>query len=147
MKMKTTYQYKVADLIHRVLSTVLQRETRDPRLSGVTITDVEVSQDLQFADIYYTHLGDLSETEEVQKALERAAGFLRTELAHRTRLRRTPQLRFKFDDTLIRARRIDQLLDQIARERAEREAAQQSASPQASTNPTPEGKEHQENDE
>ncbi len=120
MKMKTTYQYRVADLIQRVLSTVLQRESRDPRLSGVTITDVEVSQDLQFADIYYTHLGDLSETEEVQKALERAAGYLRTELARRTRLRRTPQLRFKFDDTLIRARRIDELLEQIARERAER---------------------------
>ena len=135
MKMKTTYQYKVADLIQRVLSTVLQQESRDPRLSGVTITDVEVSQDLQFADIYYTHLGDPSETEAVQKALERAAGFLRTELAQRTRLRRTPQLRFKYDDTLIRARRIDELLDQIARERAAREghnapsSASQSAYP------------------
>lgn len=132
MKMKTTYQYRVADLIQRVLSTVLQRESRDPRLSKVTITDVEVSQDLQFADIYYTHIGDLSETEEIQRALERAAGFLRTELAQRTRLRRTPQLRFKFDDTLIRARRIDELLDQIARERAAREAAQQSTSAQPS---------------
>lgn len=130
MKMKTTYQYRVADLIQRVLSTVLQRESRDPRLSKVTITDVEVSQDLQFADIYYTHIGDLSETEEIQRALERAAGFLRTELAQRTRLRRTPQLRFKFDDTLIRARRIDELLDQIARERAAREAGQQSATTQ-----------------
>ncbi len=121
MKMKTTYQHKVADLIQRVLSTVLQQESRDPRLSGITITDVEVSQDLQNANIYYTHLGDLSETEAVQQALEHAAGFLRSELARRTRLRRTPQLHFKFDDTLIRARRIDELLEQIARERAQAE--------------------------
>ncbi|NPA91254.1 MAG: ribosome-binding factor A, partial [Chloroflexi bacterium] len=60
MKMKTTYQYKVADLIQRVLSTVLQRESRDPRLAGVTITDVEVSQDLRDANVYFTHLGDMS---------------------------------------------------------------------------------------
>lgn len=133
MKMKTTYQYKVADLIQRVLSTVLQQESRDPRLNGVTITDVEVSQDLQFADIYYTHLGDPSETPEVQKALERAAGFLRTELAQRTRLRRTPQLRFKFDDTLIRARRIDELLEQIARERAAQEGTRPAESVPSST--------------
>ena len=117
MKMKTTYQYKVADLIQRVLSTVLQRESRDPRLAGVTITDVEVSQDLMHANIYYTHIGDPEERDEVQRALEKAAGFLRTELAHRTRLRRVPELRFKYDETLIRARRIDELLDQIARER------------------------------
>ncbi len=133
MKMKTTYQYKVADLIQRVLSTVLQQESRDPRLNGVTITDVEVSQDLQFADIYYTHLGDPSETPEVQKALERAAGFLRTELAQRTRLRRTPQLRFKFDDTLIRARRIDELLEQIARERAAQEGTRPAENVPSST--------------
>ncbi len=117
MKMNTTYQYKVADLIQRVLSTVLQRESRDPRLAGVTITDVEVSQDLMHANIYYTHLGDLSETEEVQRALEKAAGFLRSELARRTRLRRVPELRFKYDDTLLRAKRIDELLEQISRER------------------------------
>ena len=119
MKMKTTYQYKVADLIQRVLSTVLQRESRDPRLSGVTITDVEVSQDLMHANVYYTHIGDLEETEEVQQALEKAAGYLRSELAQRTRLR--PDLRFKFDDTLTRARRIDELLEQIARERESKE--------------------------
>ncbi len=121
MKMNTTYQYKVADLIQRVLSTVLQRESRDPRLVGVTITDVEVSQDLMHANIYYTHLGDLSETEEIQRALEKAAGFLRTELARRTRLRRVPELRFKYDDTLLRAKRIDELLEQISREREQKE--------------------------
>ncbi len=121
MKMNTTYQYKVADLIQRVLSTVLQRESRDPRLSGVTITDVEVSQDLMHANIYYTHIGDLSETEEIQRALEKAAGFLRTELARRTRLRRVPELRFKYDDTLLRAKRIDELLEQISREREQKE--------------------------
>ncbi len=121
MKMKTTYQYKVADLIQRVLSTVLQRESRDPRLSGVTITGVEVSQDLMHANVYYTHIGNLDETEEVQQALEKAAGYLRSELAQRTRLRRVPELRFKFDDTLIRARRIDELLEQIARERESKE--------------------------
>ncbi len=119
MKMKTTYQYKVADLIQRVLSTVLQRESRDPRLAGVTITDVEVSQDLRDANVYFTHLGDMSETEEVLQALERASGFLRSELAQRTRLRRVPKLHFKFDDSLIRGQRIEALLEQIAKEREE----------------------------
>ena len=125
MKMTTTYQYKVADLIQRVLSTVLQRESKDPRLASVTITDVEVSQDLRNANIYFTHLGDLSETEEVQRALERAAGFLRSELAQRTRLRRVPELHFKFDDSLIRGQHIEALLEQIAREREARERARE----------------------
>jgi len=119
MKMLTTYQHKAADLIQRVLSTVLQRESRDPRLSGVTITDVEVSQDLRHANVYYTHLGEETETAEVQQALEHASGFLRSALAQRTRLRRVPELRFKFDDTLIRARRVDALLDEIAQQRGE----------------------------
>ncbi len=131
MKMTTPYQYKVADLIQRVLSTVLQRESRDPRLSGVTITDVEIAQDLRNANIYFTHLGDLSETEEVQHALERAAGFLRSELARRTRLRRVPELHFRFDDSLLYGQRIEALLEQIAGERATQETSQEPAGPEA----------------
>jgi len=104
-------QRQVAEQIQAELGDLLLRHAGDPRLNLVSITEVEVSPDLLQARIYVSHLGDASETPRIMAALEHATGFLRRELAGRLSLRLMPELRFAFDTSLERARRIDALLD------------------------------------
>jgi ribosome-binding factor A len=90
------------------------REVRDPRLADVTITEVRVTPDLLIARVYFTVLGDSTRQEEAVAALERANGFLRTQLAAQVRLRFAPELIFQLDSSAEYGRRIDELLDQVA---------------------------------
>ena len=109
--MATRRQRRIADLIHEELSILLERKVDDPRLLDITITAVEVSADLQIATIYYTAF-DLGEeaSGETQAGLDRAQGYLRRELAGRLSLRYTPQLVFRFDQSLAAGQRIEELL-------------------------------------
>ena len=70
----------MADLIRQILAERLQRGLRDPRLGFVTITDVQVTGDLQHASVFYTVMGDDAERMDTQKALAAATGMLRTEV-------------------------------------------------------------------
>lgn len=101
---------RVADQIQRELANLIQFEIKDPRVGMVTITAVEVSKEFEYAKIYYTVLGD----EQVRKAtaagLERAAGFLRRELAHRLKLRSTPSLQFLYDKSIDQAAKMSELI-------------------------------------
>ena len=90
------------------------REVRDPRLADVTLTEVRVTPDLQVARVYYTILGDAEEASAAGAALESAAGYLRTQLAARVRLRLAPELVFQFDQSSEYGRHIDTLLAQIS---------------------------------
>jgi ribosome-binding factor A len=90
------------------------REARDPRLAHVTITAVDVTPDLLRARIHFTVMGGADEQDEAVLALEHAAGFLRSELASRVRLRFVPELVFEVDRSSEHGRRIDELLDQLA---------------------------------
>jgi len=112
--MATRRQRRVSELIHRELSMLLMREARDPRLAGITLTEVRVTPDLQIARVYYTVLGDAEEVETAAIALESAGGYLRTQLAARVRLRLAPELIFQLDQSAEHGRRIDELLAQIA---------------------------------
>ncbi|CAM3761363.1 30S ribosome-binding factor RbfA [Parendozoicomonas haliclonae] len=105
---------RVGDQIQRELATILQQDMKDPRLGMVTVSAVEVSRDMAFATIHVTFLG-LDGEQEINEAVElltEAAGFLRTELSHRMRLRFTPKLRFRYDGSLVRGRHISSLIDQ-----------------------------------
>lgn len=111
-------QLRVGEEIRHVLAQVMQRgELRDPALAGVsvTISEVRVSPDLKNATCFVTPLGasagrgDASE-EEVVRALRRAAAFLRGQVAREVRLKFTPALRFRIDDSFDEAARIDELL-------------------------------------
>ena len=117
-------QRQIAEQIQVELGDLLLRHASDPRLNLVSITAVEVSPDLLLARIYVSHLGDASETPRIMAALEHATGFLRRELAGRLSLRLMPELRFEFDTSLERARRIDALLDGLGA--ADRDGAQPS---------------------
>lgn len=105
---------RIAEQIQRELSEIIRLELKDPRVGMITITDVEVTSDHEHAKIFFTRLDNLSDTVDqvkVTRALEHAAGFLRTELAHRMRLRIVPQLHFEYDISIERGVRLSKLID------------------------------------
>lgn len=88
-------------------------ESNDPRLKGVTITDVEVDRELAYAEIFVCALEGTTRSQEILTGLEHAQGYLRSELAHRLELRVFPKLRFHWDATLEHADQIERLLNSI----------------------------------
>lgn len=106
-------QRRVADLIARELSLILQERVQDPRLAGATITYVRMSRDLRQATVFIASKNADNDRETLQ-ALEHSNAFLRRELAARVLLRFVPELQFSIDDTWQRAQRIESLLDQVA---------------------------------
>lgn len=110
---------KMADLIREVIAQRLQKGLRDPRMGYVTITDVQVTGDLQHASIFYTVLGDETERRDTAIALTAATGMLRTEVGKSITARLTPSLEFFADGIPENAAAIETLL----REARERDAA------------------------
>lgn len=113
---------RVAALIQRVVATSLERDIHDPRLEGVTITEVRVTGDLQIARIYWTQYADPSDArgarQRAAKALEQAKGRLRSRVGRKAGLRLTPAIEFVFDEVPGQAREIDDVLV-LARQRDE----------------------------
>jgi ribosome-binding factor A len=109
---------RVADQIRAEVTTIIARELHDPGVGFVTVTRVQVSPDLQHARVFFTSLGDQIAKQNTARALERAAGFMRRQIGKRLRLRRTPELQFTFDETVAHQDRVEQLLREIADERA-----------------------------
>ena len=103
---------KVADLIQRELSDILRRELRDPRIGMVTLTSVDVAPDLSHAKVFFTLL-EKEKQNETSSALQRAAGFLRSQLARRIKPYATPQLRFVYDESIERGAHLSQLIDSV----------------------------------
>jgi ribosome-binding factor A len=112
--MPSRRQRQVSQLLHRELGVLLMQEVRDPRLEGLTVTGVDVTPDLMLARVHFTVLGEEDEEHEAVVALERAKGFLRTQLAGRVQLRFMPELVFELDKSTEYGQRIDELLRQIA---------------------------------
>lgn len=106
-------QQRTADHIQTILSDLLIRDMRDPRLQGLTITNVRIDRELQYADIYINALGDDSREDEIMEALEKASGYMRRDLAKRMSLRTVPQLHFHWDPSLAHAERISEILDNL----------------------------------
>jgi ribosome-binding factor A len=104
---------RVAELVQREVSEILARHMRDPRLEGFTVTEVEVSPDLQFATIFVSTLDTGDKRAQALKALDRAAPAIRHLLAPRLGLREMPEVRFRFDESLERGARVDELLRRI----------------------------------
>jgi ribosome-binding factor A len=128
---------KVADQIQRELATLIQSEVNDPRVGMVSVTGVEVSRDLAYATVYVTVMGsvdgvvgaetdvqmeskgepaskgslDALEIEESVKALNKAAGYLRTLLAKQMSLRIMPRLTFRYDNSIARGQYLSSLID------------------------------------
>ncbi len=101
---------KVGDQIQRELSDIIFRELRDPRVGFITLTGVEMSPDCSHASVFFTCL-ETARVEPALVGLQRAAGFLRTQLGRRMRLFTTPQLHFKYDASVERGDRLSRLID------------------------------------
>lgn len=106
---------KVAGIIQKEISEIIQFELKDPKIGFITITDVEVSGDLSQAKIYVSFLGQDARKEAGMKALERSKGFLRTQLAQRLSIRKVPQLIFLQDTSLERGNKIEKIIADINR--------------------------------
>ena len=121
---------RVADQIQREIASLIQLEVNDPRVGMVSVTGVEVSKDLAHARVYVTVLNTMSddqavnestlsepgaldklEIEENIKALNKAAGYLRTLLAKRLSLRTVPKLQFHYDGSIQRGQQLSSLID------------------------------------
>ena len=107
---------RVADYLQRELAALIEHEVRDPRVGMVSITGVDVSRDLGHARVYYTEMGSDSSEEagETTEALNRAAGFLRSQLSRDSSMRSVPQLRFYFDASVGRGRHLEDLIRRAA---------------------------------
>jgi ribosome-binding factor A len=106
-------QGRIAERIRVILSELLLRDVRDPRLQGVTVTEVKIDPELIVADVFVNALGDESRQEDVLDGLRSANGFLRREIGRRVRLRVTPELHFHWDLTLERGERLNQLITSL----------------------------------
>ena len=111
---------RVAEQVQRILSEMLRRDVRDPRLKPLTITHVKLSPDLSHAWVYYTPLSADAHDVLQREILEEAAVYLRGPLGRALRLRLSPQLHFQPDEELERGHRLDDLITRAVREDAAR---------------------------
>jgi ribosome-binding factor A len=117
---------RVAELIKREVSQMLLHGIKDDRVGAgmVSVTDVDVSGDLQHAKIYVSIYGDDEARAETMAGLKSATGFVRSELGQRIRLRRTPEIVFQEDRSIERGSKVLSLLSQLDRERRATDTAE-----------------------
>lgn len=108
---------RVGDLLLELISQLLAREVSDPRIGSITLTGAEVSKDLRHARIFFTILADTQRRTEVLSGLKSATGFIRAKIAKEMKLRFVPTIEFVYDESQDRARRIEDLLRQVKKDR------------------------------
>ncbi|MGH8622506.1 MAG: 30S ribosome-binding factor RbfA [Burkholderiales bacterium] len=111
---------RIAEQIQRELSDIIRLELKDPRVGMITLTDVEVTPDNAHARVYFTLLGEASRIDDAAAGLRHAAGYLRSQLAQRLKVRVVPQLHFEYDASVERGIRVSQLIDAAVAEDAKR---------------------------
>lgn len=109
-------QDRVQEQIMRELAELTRTGLKDPRAGFITINEVAVTRDYSHATIYYTVLDDATR-EVTAEALEHAKGYLRSELSKRIKLFKTPELHFKYDESLERGLSLSHLIEQVAAEK------------------------------
>jgi ribosome-binding factor A len=102
---------RVEEQLKRLLSELVRREVKDPRVGLVTITSVEVSGDLTHANVYFTPFAGVGDAAAALEALRHASGFLRHQVRNLMRLRVAPELQFHVDDSVERGARLSALID------------------------------------
>ncbi len=107
---------RLAGMLKRKISGIIQAELKDPRIGFVTITEVAVTKDLKNVKVYFSVLGDEKEKKSAIIGLQRATGFIRRIIAQEIRLRFVPEIMFKFDETYEYGQHITDLLAKIKRE-------------------------------
>lgn len=111
---------RVGEQMKKELGEIIGQKIKDPRVGFVTVTDVQVTGDLQQATIYISVLGDEKEKEDTLIGLTKAKGFIRSEIGQRIRLRKTPEISFEYDESIDYGNRIETLLNKIKQEEEEK---------------------------
>ena len=111
---------RIQEQVREEVSQMLATEVRDPGVGLVTVTRAKVTADLSLARIYWTIMGDAAERQKTAKALERAAPFIRHLLSERLTLRRSPEVKFIFDESVAAQDRIERIIQEIHAEDAAR---------------------------
>lgn len=104
---------RLAETLKEEISRMIREELKDPRLGFITVTDVEVADDLGYAKVFFSVLGDAQAGKDSLDALNRAAGFVRSEIGKRIRLRHVPEIVFKYDASLEKGAHISKLLREV----------------------------------
>lgn len=104
---------KVAEAIHEIVTELLIKGVKDPRIGFVTITGVKVSDDMHYATIYFTVFGDEAARKGTEAGLNSARGYFRREMGKQLRMRYVPELLFRYDTSLDTGNRIDELMREI----------------------------------
>ena len=108
---------RVAQQIQREIAVILQREVKDPRVGMVTVSDVELTRDLQHAKIFVTFfLNEVDDIEAGVKVLNDASGYIRILMGKAMKLRVVPEIRFVYDKTLVEGMRISNLVTNTVRD-------------------------------
>ncbi len=111
--MSNVRAHRVSEEMKKEISDILAHKMKDPRIGFVTITDVEVTGDLQQSTVYFSVLGSEEEKESTFVGLTKATGFIRSEIGKRIRLRKVPEITFEFDEAHEYGNRIDAILRKL----------------------------------
>jgi ribosome-binding factor A len=107
---------RLNDQLREEISDIIHRRLKDPRIGFVTVTKVSVTADLSRASVYVSIMGEPDDISTTISCLDRASGFMRGELGRRLRIKRIPELRFRYDDSCVKGARIDSILRDLREE-------------------------------
>ncbi|MTI60710.1 MAG: 30S ribosome-binding factor RbfA [Firmicutes bacterium] len=107
---------RLAELLKKEISDIILKEVKDPRIGFVSLTDVEVSGDLRHANVYVSVYGEEKERNETMQGLKKANSYIRKLLGERIKVYHTPELLFKYDNSIEHGAYISQLIDQVNKE-------------------------------
>jgi ribosome-binding factor A len=108
---------RIQEEIKKEIADILHREVKDPRIGFISITDVEISDDLSYVKVFYSSLNE-DKLDEIQEGLDKATGYILSEIGKRIRLRLVPELSFRYDASLKRGAHIDRLLEEALKKGA-----------------------------
>lgn len=115
-KVDNTRTNRVAEQIKKEIGDIINRKIKDPRVGFVTVTDLDLTNDLQQATVYISVLGEEQEKEDALTGLAKATGFIRTEVGKRIRLRKIPEISFAFDEAHEYGNKIDSIIRELNKE-------------------------------
>ena len=111
---------RVGDQILKGMADLLLRKVRDPRVKGVTLTGIDLSDDLRYATVYFSLIGGKDEVRQARSGLDSATGYIKRQIGKQVKLRYIPNITFKHDPTLEKGDRIEKILKQIKMQTSEK---------------------------
>jgi ribosome-binding factor A len=111
---------RVGDQILKGIADLLLRKVRDPRVKGVTLTGIDLSDDLRYARVYFSLIGGEDKVRQARSGLDSATGYIKRQIGKQVRLRYIPDITFEHDPTLEKGDRIEKILKQIKMQTSEK---------------------------